>query len=568
MRTFILKYVFVSACFLCVYGCAPRELLEDISVLRITPLNGPALDGYSYNQANDKMASGMIFTYKVQPIDQLGEDINTPNIKVCMYLNRVDDYYGYGSYNPGIIWNDIAPIGQPYGRFGFFGDSIELPTGGYKTGTDADGAAYFYLCLGEPALIDSNGGYQPYNPGWLFKPGGYLDVMDTAAEVEVKIWRAPVHGGPVSQYAWGNFFQGQYMGMFSTSPSCSTTSFSGEGHLPGGLMEGFPNFAASNSEIKPLTSLNSKISFKTSGLKGIPKIKTLPTFIQKNKIASLPIEGTSYTYIIDWDSWGKVWEDANGVWWQAYPPGQGMTVYPAEEVNDVLVALANAHAASITFNEPICVDTNSYISPSTFVLEVVSDSNIVFSKTPISYYLTEVSGDNKTQIWISENIVWIDNPDFAGRYEDRIAVYCPPGNYFPAVTLPDSNLFGDFDFNNDVNIIDLELLASHWLDSVPDCNYAGPTYYDLMYDADQNGKINFYDFAVFAEHCTGLDIIRPDIVNFLDFAVFGRSWMKSDGQEGYNQICDFYHDGIINYKDLEFLCANWLQLTSWSLNGH
>jgi hypothetical protein len=414
---------------------------------------------------------------------------------------------GYGSYNPGIIWDDYAPIGQKYGKLGFYGEYAgESSEGGYKTRTNADGVAYFYLCLGEPLLIDSNGGYQPYNSGWLFKPGGYLDVMDTAVDVEVKIWRAPLYGGPVSQYAWGNFFQGQYMGMFSTSPSCFSTSFSGEGHLPGGLMKGFPNPAVSGNKIKPWTLLNSKASFKTSNLKGIPKTKNSADFYSKEKNPSLPIAGTLYTYTIDWDSWGKVWQDANGLWWEAYPPGQRMGVYPVDEVNDVLLALANAHATSITFNEPICVDVNSYISPSTFVLEVVSDSNTIFSKTPISYYLVDVSEDKKTQIWISENIIWIDNLDFAGRYEDRIAVYCPPGNYFPRVTLPDSNSFGDFDFNGDVNIIDLDFFVSHWLDFVPDCNYVGPIYYDLMYDTDQNGKISFCDFAIFAKSWAESDI--------------------------------------------------------------
>jgi hypothetical protein len=68
-----------------------------------------------------------------------------------------------------------------------------------------------------------------------------------------------------------------------------------------------------------------------------------------------------------------------------------MGVIPVDEVNDIILTLANAHAASITFSEQICVDVNSYVSPSTFVLEVVDDSNNVFSRTPISYYLIDVS---------------------------------------------------------------------------------------------------------------------------------------------------------------------------------
>jgi hypothetical protein len=299
MRTLILKCLFLSVSLLFIYGCGTGDFLGEISALRITPLNGPALDGGAYNQSNDKMVSGMIFIYEVQPIDQFGEEYHRPCVDVFMYLDHVDDYYGYGSYNPGIIWNDYAPIGQKYGKLGFYGDDAgESPDGGYKTRTDANGTALFYLCLGEPSLIESHGGYKPYNAGWLFKPGGYLDVVDTAVEVEIKIWRAPLYGGPVSQYAWGNFFQGQYMGMFSTSPSCYSTSFSAEGHLPGGLMEGFSNLTVSDNKIKPQTFLNSKASFKTSNLKGIPKIKAPPIAEQKAKLLSeknapLPIAGTS-----------------------------------------------------------------------------------------------------------------------------------------------------------------------------------------------------------------------------------------------------------------------------------
>jgi hypothetical protein len=93
MRIFILKCVFVSACFLFVYGCGTGELYSRISALQVTPFNGSALDGGAYNQANDRMVSGMIFIYEVQPIDQFGDDSTSPYIDVYMYLDHVDDFY-------------------------------------------------------------------------------------------------------------------------------------------------------------------------------------------------------------------------------------------------------------------------------------------------------------------------------------------------------------------------------------------------------------------------------------------------------------------------------------------
>jgi len=53
-------------------------------------------------------------------------------------------------------------------------------------------------------------------------------------------------------------------------------------------------------------------------------------------------------------------------------------------------------------------------------------------------------------------------------------------------------------------------------------------------DFDQNGKVDFYDFAIFAA-----------------------AWDAAFGDESYNPACDLEPDGQINYYDLEFFVDGW-----------
>ena len=57
------------------------------------------------------------------------------------------------------------------------------------------------------------------------------------------------------------------------------------------------------------------------------------------------------------------------------------------------------------------------------------------------------------------------------------------------------------------------------------------------------------------------------VVNFLDFNVLAESWMISEGQPGYDDICDLNNDGTIDYKDLEIFCESWLWVADWRLDN-
>jgi hypothetical protein len=56
------------------------------------------------------------------------------------------------------------------------------------------------------------------------------------------------------------------------------------------------------------------------------------------------------------------------------------------------------------------------------------------------------------------------------------------------------------------------------------------------------------------------DFDRDGTVDFVDYAVFARSWLKQEGQAGWNSECDISYpaDGRTDMKDLVVFVQNWL----------
>jgi len=92
-----------------------------------------------------------------------------------------------------------------------------------------------------------------------------------------------------------------------------------------------------------------------------------------------------------------------------------------------------------------------------------------------------------------------------------------------------------------------ELLASHDLDNtVPPLN--GFPY-------------NFPAISLNSQLMTNpYDLNGDTTTNLADLAIIARSWLSSQNQSSYNELCDISDpaDGIINYKDLAVILENWL----------
>jgi hypothetical protein len=51
--------------------------------------------------------------------------------------------------------------------------------------------------------------------------------------------------------------------------------------------------------------------------------------------------------------------------------------------------------------------------------------------------------------------------------------------------------------------------------------------------------------------------VQDGLVDYYDLKVFADTWLKQSAQTGYNKLCDFYHDGKINFKDFAIFSAHW-----------
>jgi len=126
------------------------------------------------------------------------------------------------------------------------------------------------------------------------------------------------------------------------------------------------------------------------------------------------------------------------------------------------------------------------------------------------------------------------------------------------------------DLNHDcyVDMKDLKMLAEHWL--VKDPNYE--------YDLFEDGIVNFYDFAFFAEYwttnsdwenwqdenCYEVELLAGDIddsgqVDLRDVSIFTSDWLAP---VDCGTRADINDDGVVNFQDFAVLAEEWWQ-KSW-----
>jgi hypothetical protein len=113
----------------------------------------------------------------------------------------------------------------------------------------------------------------------------------------------------------------------------------------------------------------------------------------------------------------------------------------------------------------------------------------------------------------------------------------------------------DFDDNGYVNFIDFAVFAEHWLET--ECGPCGGA------DLTGNGEVDMDDLREFAENWLGGavqhipgNINNDDFVNFVDFCLFAQRWLDTvcDACGG----ADLTGDGQVNMDDLLEFAENWL----------
>jgi hypothetical protein len=128
--------------------------------------------------------------------------------------------------------------------------------------------------------------------------------------------------------------------------------------------------------------------------------------------------------------------------------------------------------------------------------------------------------------------------------------------------IPD--LPADFDGNGCVDFLDFSILALAWLSDSNDNNW-NPIC-DISKPKDN--IIDQNDLAVFSGYWQGCPYAadsRPDFdgddhVNFIDFSILSLAWQSDPNDDNWNPLCDISipNDEIIDQRDLDILCENWL----------
>ncbi|MBA7631423.1 hypothetical protein ES703_38954 [subsurface metagenome] len=191
--------------------------------------------------------------------------------------------------------------------------------------------------------------------------------------------------------------------------------------------------------------------------------------------------------------------------WAYFPleEGQGLPghwIAEPNDPNDIIDMLSGLYPyafwADVTLPEPFYGDT----ATTTVILRAVDRENVVQSKIPLTMTLVEKSPDNLTVTFRSDWFVVSVDPDFHGYYQDRwqnlYTVLYMPEQTHPDLAPPE--IFGDFNADDKVDFYDFALFANHWQDSAHDPN----TGYDALYEQPYtwDGEISILELKAFTEH--------------------------------------------------------------------
>jgi PKD repeat protein len=116
----------------------------------------------------------------------------------------------------------------------------------------------------------------------------------------------------------------------------------------------------------------------------------------------------------------------------------------------------------------------------------------------------------------------------------------------------------DFDNDGDVDFYDYAAFASRWMSA--DCHY--PDWCEGK-DLDYSGLVDFMDLAVFTENWLWAkipaDIDIDGNVDFADFVILANHWMNNCVDPHWCDGCDFDKSGSVDVLDLAELAQHWLE---------
>jgi len=415
----------------------------------------------------------------------------------CHVLNHFDPV-GFG----WDIWDEFAPNGERYGYL------RSVPAGNWDEDeqiatayTDASGECLFIFGLGDPDT-----GFEIGNTGYLWPDGS--DGVSTLVEVRFIIRKAY---GDIVTDCFMVFFRAQYQNFWEPDGGVFGNSFSAltawGGHLYG--------MDKSGGDIKMDSEMTGELELGEVALGR----KFLYTGESSDKsgtpglILNDPnVSGCEYLGGV-WIKWylGYGWGYVDGLiatWISNFDsPTDPNGVIPDPNIlNPAAIMLAMDLSQPCAFLCAFDTDIdandleNALALTHTGVVIAVDSEGQKVSQLPIKLYVYDVSG---TVVCLTTDFILpMEFPEQQGEYYDSwgnsyAAIYVPEGGHLEVVK---DSFFGDFDFDGDVDNEDYGLFKARWnriAFEPPDPNKAD---YDLMYDADYDGRTGVSDLKMFMDN--------------------------------------------------------------------
>ncbi|HLB73633.1 MAG TPA: right-handed parallel beta-helix repeat-containing protein, partial [Sedimentisphaerales bacterium] len=125
------------------------------------------------------------------------------------------------------------------------------------------------------------------------------------------------------------------------------------------------------------------------------------------------------------------------------------------------------------------------------------------------------------------------------------------------------NITGDPGFMNivtDPNDLHLDETSQCKDTGDPNGSYGSET------DIDDEKRIEYgrVDMGADEYYLSNADFDDDGIVNFIDYAVFAAAWQTEPADVNYNDVCDLQDNNNIDFNDLALFCEDWLWEKGWS----
>lgn len=215
-------------------------------------------------------------------------------------------------------------------------------------------------------------------------------------------------------------------------------------------------------------------------------------------LVPVPLFGEGWGYV---DGTWRKWYPGYGWWYVNGIVATWISPFEDPNENEIMFAmdLSQPYVFLCAFEVEASALENVRVWSHTGMVRSVDSAGQEVSQLPVELFVYGISGN---LVYLATNFILpMEFPEQQGEYYDRwgnsyAAIYVPEGGHLEVVK---DDFYGDFNFDGKVDNEDYGLFAIRWNDNVfelYDPNFA----YDLMYDADYDGRTDISDLMYFSDN--------------------------------------------------------------------